>query len=214
MDSLFFPGNSKALFSQRLNDVHVVALGEAVKRTEGLALGSIDLSYNQLGDDAALVVAEIISLMPSLHTIVLRGNDIGPEGCARLAEALAAESAVQRLDLRGNPVATDGGVALARMIKVRWRSGTVSRVTLSPPPRPQRNQRLLSLDLSDASLGTDAMVALTTALVVNHTLQELSVESAMLFSKEVHLALPRCPACPLHSPAPCSRPGGRGLPVR
>ena len=54
---------------------------------------SIGMAGCELGVEGAKVVAEMISVMPSLTSINLEGDYLGPEGAKALAPALRASPA-------------------------------------------------------------------------------------------------------------------------
>lgn len=88
-----------------------------------LSLACLDLSYNNIGDDAVRVLAKLFvdsekhnlpAVITSLH---LAANLVTKAGCAFLAKAISQpKSRLQALILNGNNIETDGYILLANGI--------------------------------------------------------------------------------------------------
>ncbi len=75
-----------------------------------MALHTLDLSENQLGEQTAQLFARNAQL-PALRSLALRGNLIGPEGARALAQG-GALNALETLDLRRTQIGAAGAIAL------------------------------------------------------------------------------------------------------
>ena len=71
---------------------------------ESVALATLNLGCNGIGDVGAGSLAGMLGQCSSLVTLVLAGNDIGDKGAERLAGALGQCSSLVRLSLRYNPI--------------------------------------------------------------------------------------------------------------
>ena len=133
-------GNSKELFSKRLEYMQVFALAESLHVNNTVV--EMDLSYNNIDDAGVTTIARLLKVNRTLKAINLCGNNIGPEGAAKLADALAdpggGGGGLEMLNLRGNPIGEEGGMAMAQMLRT--------------------NSTLLDLDVSDCELGMKSMI--------------------------------------------------------
>ena len=80
----------------------VRALAAALEKNSTLT--SIDLSYNNIGDEGVASMAAALEKNSTLTSIDLRANDIGVEGAASLAAALEKNSTLTSLDLQLNEI--------------------------------------------------------------------------------------------------------------
>ena len=55
---------------------------------QGTALSYLDLYANEIGDEGAMVLAEVLPLCPTLSRLGVEDNQIGNEGRARLVGVL------------------------------------------------------------------------------------------------------------------------------
>ena len=94
----------------------------AMLRAPGVALLTLDLSGNDLGDQGARAIAGALcghrrpagaAPLP-LRTLRLAGNQVSDEGAATLAAALSSARGLLELDLMNNDIGARGAVALAR----------------------------------------------------------------------------------------------------
>lgn len=80
-------GNDKNNFNNRVNDQAVTALCSALEQF-AIYIEDIDLRYNEITDEGAQALAELIAKSPRLLGLNLQGNKIKSEGAQSLAEAL------------------------------------------------------------------------------------------------------------------------------
>jgi len=156
-------GNSKELFTKRLEYMQVFALAESLHVNNTVV--EVDLSYNNIDDAGVQTIARLLKVNRTLKALNLAGNNIGPEGAAKLADCLAdpggGGGGLAVLNLRGNPIGEAGGMALAEMLRT--------------------NKTLLDLDLGDCELGMKSLVSVAAALKEgNGTLQAISLENPRL----------------------------------
>src|SRR6185436_15451839 len=84
-------------------------IGDRIQKLSGLvALSSLVIAYNQIGDEGAQMLVQLAGL----STLDIRGNQIGDEG----ARALAGLTALTSLDVRRNQIGPEGVRALAKLI--------------------------------------------------------------------------------------------------
>ena len=136
-----------------------IGLNGAVALAEGLKcctnLQTLNLSVNSIGSDGAVALAEGLKCCTNLQTLNLSGNSIGSDGAVALAEGLKCCTNLQTLNLSGNSIGSDGAVALAEGLKCCT--------------------NLQTLDLSLNSIGSDGAVALAEGLKCCTNLQTLDL---------------------------------------
>ena len=140
-------------------------------------LGRLDISWNLIRKQGALVLANVVALV---RTLSLAGCGVGPEGCAHLADALAKPTDVsgfpvrlRELDLSFNDIGVHGAEALAESLGVNTsltalnlRSNGVGPTGGAALARGVvRNAgRLRSLNLTDNHVGDDIATAISASL--------------------------------------------------
>ena len=72
-------GNNKYNFNNRLNDQAVIALAAALDQF-AIYIEDIDLRFNEITDEGAQALSELISKSPRLLGLNLQGNKIKSEG--------------------------------------------------------------------------------------------------------------------------------------
>jgi Ran GTPase-activating protein (RanGAP) involved in mRNA processing and transport len=79
------------------------------------ALVELQLSRNNLGDDGAAQIAELIKVNPHLTTVNIAGNKIGNRGANSLAAAIqSTDSDIVSIDLSNNDIGNEGALALSK----------------------------------------------------------------------------------------------------
>ncbi|TNN51381.1 Ran GTPase-activating protein 1 [Liparis tanakae] len=85
---------------RHLRNVQVINFGDCLVRSEGAvalaavlreglpALKELNLSFGEITEAAALVVAQAAAEKPDMETVDLNGNSLGEEGCEALREAM------------------------------------------------------------------------------------------------------------------------------
>eukprot|EP00466_Bigelowiella_natans_P017969 jgi/Bigna1/74747/fgenesh1_pg.30_\ len=77
--------------------------------TRANVLQELNLSRNMLGEDAALWIAQIIELHPSLKVVDLSHNCFNDFAASEIGRALEVNTTLTRISLRSNPLITDTG---------------------------------------------------------------------------------------------------------
>jgi cortexillin 1/2 len=101
------------LSGNNISKVGVAALLQAFGPGQH-ALLEIHLNRNNLGDDGAAQIAELIKANPHLTTINISGNKIGNRGAQAIADAFHSDSDVITIDLSDNEIGTEGALALSK----------------------------------------------------------------------------------------------------
>jgi len=90
------------------------ALLKAFGSGEHAALTQLQLARNQLGDEGASTVSQLISTNHTVNNVNLSGNKISDNGSIALANSLASnESEVTSIDLSNNNIGEKGALALS-----------------------------------------------------------------------------------------------------
>ncbi len=75
------------------------------------------LSWCHLGNEGALVIAEMLKSNSTLLVINLKGNAIEDDGALAIAEVLKLNSTLQKIDLKYNWIRVKGGLAIAEAME-------------------------------------------------------------------------------------------------
>lgn len=144
----------------RVTDADCDALGETVAAAQ---LAALILGNNAVGDaGAAALVAG--GRAASLQSLDLSNNAIGLTGVTALAAALPAGApALLELVLDGNPLGDAAGAPLAALVEAHG--------------------ALAALRLARCELGTDALIAIASALAKTSTLRLLDLSEPRTFSR-------------------------------
>ena len=73
----------------------------------------LDLSWNNMGEDAAIFLADTLGHNSQLKSLNMKGNDIGSIGATAFSEAFAYNEVLTKLDLSRNQITDEGAFALA-----------------------------------------------------------------------------------------------------
>jgi hypothetical protein len=136
-------------------------------QTSSFSLHSLDLSYNNVGNDGALALVQALEEHPSLSHLFLAHTQLRPAGVEAIATALSRNAfPLQALVLAANTGMGDaGGEALARMLKT--------------------NTTVRSLSLTNTHLGDAGAAPLAEALRTNSTLTTLKLDRNQITGKGV-----------------------------
>ena len=80
-------GNDKHNFNNRLDDKGLIALCATLEQF-AIYIEDIDLRFNEITDEGAQALGDLISKSPRLLGLNLQGNQIKSDGAQYLAEAL------------------------------------------------------------------------------------------------------------------------------
>ena len=118
----------------------------------------IDLRYNEITDEGAQALGDLISKSPRLLGLNLQGNKIKSEGAQYLAEALKECTNLQYLNLNGNKIKTNGAMMVTELLFT--------------------HDKLLSLNLGNNKIDHDGIIGILSVLnSSNYTLEELNIEN-------------------------------------
>ena len=137
--------------NQRLREVHIACLAEAVK--VNTTLTQLVLRSNNIGAAGAASLAEAMKVNTTLTRLDLEHNNIGAAGAASLAEAMKVNTTLTQLFLWENNIGAAGAASLAEAMKV--------------------NTTLTQLDLRHNNIGDAGAASLAEAMKVNTTLTQL-----------------------------------------
>ena len=169
------------LRNQRLREVHIACLAEAVK--VNTTLTQLDLRDNNIGDAGATSLAEAMKVNTTLTQLVLRQNNIGDAGAASLAEAMKVNTTLTQLDLLGNNIGDAGATSLAEAMKVNttltqlvlWQNSIGDAGATSLGKAMKVNTALTQLVLWQNNIGDAGAASLAEATKVNATLTQLDL---------------------------------------
>jgi hypothetical protein len=161
---------------------HVVgnAVGAALYFNHTLT--TLNLEYNNLGDEVCGIIATSLHVNVTLKRLSLGGNYITNKGAEVMAEALKVNIRLQNLSFDDNDIGNTGIKVLADALKINTtlrflrldRNIFTTVVCLADMLQVNRSLRTLRLD--DNSFGNKSAVALATSLEINTTLTVLSLQ--------------------------------------
>ena len=126
-------------------------------RSNDASITSLDLWLERIGDERAIVLADILSNNTNVTYLNLADNDIGEAGAIAIADALRVNTSLTILLLTENKIGKAGAQALAEALKV--------------------NPTLRALYLGKNQIGEAGAQALAEALRENTSLTELYLGS-------------------------------------
>jgi hypothetical protein len=116
LDSFYLKGTIKDLVQKRIEDEMIDCIMSSFSGPGFLKI--IDLSYNEIGDNGALIISKFVKSDTYLEVLILKSNSIGGKGAQALANALHYNLQINYLDLSNNEITDVGGMALASMLQV------------------------------------------------------------------------------------------------
>ncbi|XP_023137199.2 leucine-rich repeat-containing protein 34 [Amphiprion ocellaris] len=159
--TLKLAGNIRLRRVQRLSDDDVLILCKCLQNNQHVT--GLDLRYNNIGDDGAGHLAELLQQQNSaLRSLDLMFNDIEADGAKALASSLQTKSSLLSLRLSGNKLGNRAAMDLVSMLQV--------------------NNTLQELQLDDCDLATQSVIALSIVLKSNKVLRCLDISRPLLFS--------------------------------
>jgi len=139
--------------------------GRLVNSTQGIlkfiknhhifSIGIMNLSYNSIRGEGALVLGETLKNNKSLLVLDLRWNSIGDEGAKAIAAGLSQNCFIQHVNLKCNDIESSGMIAIANSLV--------------------QNIALKTIDLAANNLDNKCLTSIVEMLRKNQVLQELSV---------------------------------------
>eukprot|EP00794_Sanderia_malayensis_P015329 gene15329-16906_t len=132
----------------------------------------LDLGYNNIGDEGAETIGQLLKETLILQHLVLSYNDIGPDGAISIAKGIQMNETLRVLRLNGNKIGNKGSMAIAGALQV--------------------NTILEEIDLAEADLKTESVIAFATVLCHSCSLKEVNLDRPLFTSKQeettVHIA--------------------------
>ncbi|XP_077998347.1 leucine-rich repeat-containing protein 34-like isoform X1 [Glandiceps talaboti] len=164
------PGNNYLITDTRLTDSDMLPLYHTLRNSTYVQ--SIDMRYNDIGDEGAKHIAKLLEETIMLRSLNLMCNNIGPEGGRAIATALQTNETLVSLKMNGNKIGNKGGMAFAGILQV--------------------NTTLEELDLGDTDQATESVIAFATVLNQNKSIRHFNCNRPLLFSHQeettVHMA--------------------------
>ena len=118
----------------------------------------IDLRYNEIHDEGAQYLAQLIEKSERLLGLNLQGNSIDINGAQYLAEALKNCELLQYLNLNGNSIQTDGAMNITELLF--------------------SHKKLLELNLGNNDINHDGIIGILSVLnCSNYTLEVLNIDN-------------------------------------
>ena len=168
-----------------LRDISPLAVGLA----SNAVLRILDLAGNNIGCNATVRIAESLLGNNTLEELNLKSNKIRKEGAEALGVFLAKNNSLTSLDLAKNRVGSEGVAALAvglatntKLLRLSlacndiWCDGVRALAEIGL----RHNSSLVYLNLDSNVIRSNGSIALTTVLLTNPGLQELSLCSSGL----------------------------------
>ena len=161
------------LSRNRLDGAACGALLSSGRRDVMLALSSLALSLNPLGEDGGAAIGDAMGHMPHLHTLQLHGCGMGPKGAQALASGLVKARLLSHLDLSDNALADEGAQAVAaelphthleELLLSRNRIAALGAAALANALMRRRGNALRLLGLHGNKLRDTAAASLAEAL--------------------------------------------------
>jgi hypothetical protein len=172
---------------------HVTCRAVARVLQQNTSLLSLDVSRNQLGDEAGVHLAEMLRTNRRMFKLEAEQNNFGPATCRAFGEALNVNNTLTFLSLEGNPMSfsdeSDGrendftGIeAVSDMLEANTSLTSLNlfNCTLlleggrALAKGIQKNSSLIVLDVGNNSVGVKQLEMITDKLVQNKEQRELS----------------------------------------
>lgn len=135
-----------------------VAASTLIRALQSTAIETIDLEWNSLPDAVAVSIADLMRHTKTLRSVNLERNDIRSEGVVALCQALKLPTAtLQNLNLAFNRCGQPACEAIGDALEV--------------------NTTLLTLNLTQCSITTDASRHILRGLFRNHTLVSINLQA-------------------------------------
>jgi Ran GTPase-activating protein (RanGAP) involved in mRNA processing and transport len=163
-------------------------------------LVTINLSFNDIGAEGALVIAGVLALTnvnTTLSTINLGCNGIGDKGAYAIAETLKTNHTLTNVNLHNNNVGAEGAIAIAQALHVNRTLkainlnsnaiGDEGAITIAEAMKV--NRTITALELTNTAIGDTGATAIGNTLEVNGTLQRVIMRQNYAVSRSTAEAL-------------------------
>jgi Ran GTPase-activating protein (RanGAP) involved in mRNA processing and transport len=162
----------------------MIKLQKALEGIRNGSLTSLNLEWNNIGDEGAKALADALGKDSRLTSLGLFGNSIGDEGAKALADALGKNSGLTSLYLGANNIGAEGAKALADALGKDssltglnlWHNNIGDEGAKALADALEKNSSLTNLDLRRSNIGDEGAKALSDALGKNSSLTSLNLE--------------------------------------
>ena len=137
------------LHQNNIGDEGAKAIAQVLETNKTLKLKILGLNKNNIGDEGAKAIAQVLETNTIFDSLYLNENNIGDEGAKAIARVLKTETLIT-LCLNENIIGDEGAKAIAHEL--------------------ERNTTLRYLQLSKNNIGMEGATALVTALTKKTTL--------------------------------------------
>jgi hypothetical protein len=131
------------------------------------------------GPEGASAIADAVTLHRSIHSLFLSSNNIGSDGAVSIARIVMASTSLTALNLKSNRIGSEGTqryfASQSLACSLFQIFSNLCRVSIAASL--SRNNHLISLDLWNNDVGERGAGAISEALSINTTLQELDLGS-------------------------------------
>lgn len=153
---LVIHGNEKENFNWRVKDIDLKPIVDVLE-DYSIYVEDIDLRYNEIQDEGAQYLAQLIEKSERLLGLNLQGNSIDVNGAQYLAESLKNCELLQYLNLNGNKIQTDGAMNITELLF--------------------SHKKLLELNLGNNDINHDGVIGILSVLnCSNYTLEVLNID--------------------------------------
>ena len=150
-------GNDKYNFNNRISDAALMAICATLDQF-AVFIEDIDLRYNEITDEGAQALGDLVAKSQRLLGLNLQGNKVKSEGAQILAEALKECTQLQALNFNGNKIKTNGAMMVTELLFT--------------------HDKLISLNLGNNKIDHDGIIGILSVLnQSNYTLEELNIEN-------------------------------------
>jgi Ran GTPase-activating protein (RanGAP) involved in mRNA processing and transport len=154
---LVIHGNEKENFNCRVKDIDLKPIVDVLE-DYSVYVEDIDLRYNEINDEGAQYLSQLIEKSERLLGLNLQGNTIEINGAQYLAEALKNCELLQYLNLNGNKIQTDGAMNVTELLF--------------------SHKKLLELNLGNNDINHDGVIGILSVLnCSNYTLEMLNIDN-------------------------------------
>ncbi|KAL0239844.1 hypothetical protein GEMRC1_009952 [Eukaryota sp. GEM-RC1] len=182
--------NKSSIYFPCLDQLHVhidrsifMTLLELLKVNTTATFTSISFSFNFIGDEGALALADVLKVNTSIKRIELSHNDIGHEGTFALAGVLKVNTTITNINLMSNSIGDQGALALAEALKVNnsvvvvklWYNSIGALGARALAEALLVKTTISSILLGGNNIGVEGASALADALKINTTMTSVEL---------------------------------------
>ena len=171
--------NTLSLKEQRMGDEAVMMISEVLYCNTSLT--KLDLSWNEIGSDGAVALATALRSNSTLIELDISSNNIGDEGADNLATALYSNRTLKKLDLSHNKICCGGGIALFRALL--YVDCSLEKIYLQQQRVCLFNKKTNMVSCLHSSMMSQDELSILT----NHTLKELKLSIDDLDSDKIEV---------------------------